>query len=236
MIEIIPAILPKTFEELKDKLSMVSGLVPIVQIDVMDKTLTKDATWPYANGEELEFKKIINEETGFPFWEDLEFEAHLMVKSPESIVGDWIHAGVSRIIVHKESFETEEILLNFIKKIREIYGNKDSAVPLELGIALNTTTLNSEIYSVVENIDFVQFMGINTIGLQGNPFDEKVCLKIKELREKFPEIIIGVDGGVNLSNAEKLVSLGVNKLIIGSAIFNSEDILETIDDFKEIIQ
>ena len=36
MIEIIPAILPKNYEDLKDKIALVRGVVPLVQIDICD--------------------------------------------------------------------------------------------------------------------------------------------------------------------------------------------------------
>ncbi len=105
MTEIIPAIIPKTFEDLEEKISGVRGLVPLVQVDVLDGSLVSGVrAWPYQSPtkRDIFFDKIINEEEGFPFWQELEFEAHLMVREPERIVGDWISAGASRLIVQIE--------------------------------------------------------------------------------------------------------------------------------------
>ena len=95
MKEIIPAIIPKNFEDLEEKMSNVFKLVPLVQIDVLDGSLSQARAWPYQSPSRRDtfFDSIIKEEQGFPFWQDLEFEAHLMVREPDRIIADWINAG-----------------------------------------------------------------------------------------------------------------------------------------------
>ena len=46
--------------------------------------------------------------------------------------------------------------------------------------------------------------------------------------------LIQIDGGVNLSNAQKLVDLGADSLVAGNAIFVTDNPLETIAQFKQI--
>lgn len=87
---------------------------------------------------------------------------------------------------------------------------------------------------MVNNVDFVQCMGIDKIGFQRQEFDENVTENIKKLREKFTDLIISVDGGVSLETGAMLVEAGVSKLVVGSAIFNTEDIIETIEEFKNL--
>ena len=77
-------------------------------------------------------------------------------------------------------------------------------------------------------------MGIDKIGFQRQEFDENVTENIKKLREKFTDLIISVDGGVSLETGAMLVEAGVSKLVVGSAIFNTEDIIETIEEFKNL--
>src|SRR3989338_3544959 len=98
-MDIIPAITLKNFEDLEDKLSQVAKLVPLVQIDLNDGRLTPIRSWPYQSSTRRDafFDAIIREEQGFPFWEELEFEAHFMVREPERIISDWIAAGASRV-------------------------------------------------------------------------------------------------------------------------------------------
>lgn len=238
MTEIIPAILPENIGDLREKLSLVSGIVPLTQIDVVDGKFAPTKTWPYRKGVDETFLRIVGQEEGFPFWDKIDFEADLMVKHPENIVEDWISAGAKRIIIHIESTPDP---LSLFQKIKEEYGQtSESSYGIEIGVALNVETPNEEVYELLGEvddkgasaIDFVQFMGIENIGYQGEPFDERVFDKIRDLREKFPDTIISVDGGVSLENAVELIKAGANRLVSGSAIFESGDIAGTIEVFQ----
>ena len=205
-IEIIPAIMPESFNDLNEKYSRVRDFVNTVQIDVMDGEFVPSKDWPYVGGE---LEKI-----------DFDFEVDLMVKNPEEVIESWVEAGAKRVIIHIES--TEKIEEAFLKIPSDV----------EVGIALNTTTPNEEIYPLIEKIDFVQFMGIAKIGYQGQEFDERVIEKIKDLREKYSRVIISVDGAVSLETAPRLIEDGANRLAVGSAIFKSKDIDKTIEQLK----
>ncbi|MBM2817819.1 MAG: Ribulose-phosphate 3-epimerase [Parcubacteria group bacterium] len=240
MTEIIPAILPEDIDDLREKLSLVSGIVPLAQIDVCDGKFAPTKTWPYKKGVDETFLRIVGQEEGFPFWDSVDFEVDLMVKHPENIVGDWIATGAKRIIIHIESTPDPLSLFQKIKLEYETSG--ESSYGVETGAALNIETPNEEVYDLLNEvndkgapaIDFVQFMGIENIGYQGEPFDERVFEKVRELREKFPETIISVDGGVSLENASELIEAGANRLVSGSAIFESGDIAGTIEVFQNL--
>jgi ribulose-phosphate 3-epimerase len=77
-------------------------------------------------------------------------------------------------------------------------------------------------------------MSIGHIGFQGQAFDPKVIEKIKEVKEKYPSMIISIDGGVSLDIAKTLINAGANRLVIGSAIFGAEDVGEAISKFIEL--
>jgi ribulose-phosphate 3-epimerase len=47
--------------------------------------------------------------------------------------------------------------------------------------------------------------------------------KIRELREKNPELDISIDGGINSETAKKARDAGANILVAGSFIFRAED-------------
>jgi ribulose-phosphate 3-epimerase len=236
MVEIIPAIIPQSFEDLKDKMSQVSGIVTIVQMDVCDGVFVPSKCWPYS-GDAGDFKKILNEDEGFPFWESLDFEADLMIAHPETDAENFIKAGAKRIIIHIESGEN---VSSCVKELRKKYGYVgDSAVSVEIGIGINVHTPNlllDEYLTPNEEgrtlADFVQFMGIEKIGYQGQSFDPEVIGKVSDLREKFPDAIISVDGGVNFDNAHDLVAAGVNRLISGSALYESENIKGAIEEMS----
>jgi len=107
---------------------------------------------------------------------------------------------------------------------------------VSVGVALNIDTQNETLDRYLPKIDLVQFMGIARIGYQGEPFDERVIPKIKELREKHPETIISVDGGVGFETAPALIEAGVNRLVSGSEILEDENVRGEIERFKQLIK
>lgn len=238
MTEIIPAILPTDLDDLREKMAQVSGLAPLVQIDVCDGKFVPSKSWPYVKGGMDEFARIKAEDEGFPFWDSLDFEVDLMVKKPEELVHDWVMAGAKRLVLHIESAPD---ILKTIENLRGEYGTaKDEAFGLEIGVALDIQTPNEEVYGILDLIDedgnsiidFVQFMGIDNVGFQGQEFDDKVLEKISDMRQNYPNIAISVDGGVSLDTAPDLISAGATRLISGSAVFESGDIAKAIHDLS----
>jgi len=221
MIEIIPAIIPKSFADFTEKLSQVSRYVPVVQIDICDGKFTGEKSWPYSI-----------EEEGFPFWEEVTFEIDLMVENPDLVVDEWVHAGAERIVVHFESFPDAPSTQTFINTFKEKFFSPGSAVSVGVGLAINMDTPLEEIEPLFPCIDFLQCMGIARIGYQGEPFDERVLGRVSDLRARYPDLVISVDGGVSEDSAPKLESAGANRLVVGSAIFRSGDISGTIDTLR----
>jgi ribulose-phosphate 3-epimerase len=240
-IEVLPAIIPESFEDLNYKMSLVKDIVKLVQIDVCDGKFVSSKRWPYVGDEENHFEKITTEESeGFPFWETLDFEADLMVKNPEEVVEKWIKAGAKAVVLHIESSPN---ILDLIIELREKYGysDKNSVFGIEIGVAISSNTPLEKLDIFMEKnssekklIDFVQFMGIDVIGYQGNEFDEKIYDKISNFRSKYKDITISVDGGVDFDNKYNLVNVGVNKIISGSTIYNSDNIAEAIKQMQNV--
>ena len=78
-------------------------------------------------------------------------------------------------------------------------------------------------------------MGIARIGYQGEQFDERVIDRIKEFKKAYPYSIVSVDGGVNKESAPLLKEAGVDRLVIGSAIFNSGSPEENLQSFEKLL-
>lgn len=220
-VEIIPAILPKDFAELDERLGLVKGLVKTVQIDICDGQFVPTITWPYKKTDES-YEKIIREEQGLPGWEELSFEIDLMVNYPERIVDEWVIAGANRIIIHAE---VKGSIDDTILKLKD---------RIDIGLAVGIETSIDIIESYKESIETIQLMGINHIGFQGQDFDAKVIDKIKEVKMKYPELKISIDGGVSMETAPLLIEAGANRLVVGSAIFNTDNIFEAVQKFKRL--
>lgn len=223
MVEIIPALMPRDYEDLVEGVKMFVGVVRYIQLDIMDGKFVSGRTWPHHPGD-VHFKRISQEEEGMPDWDSIDFEVDLMIAEPEVWVPKWVSAGVRRIIVHVEGMKDFESIRN--------------AVPvgiIELGLAVNTTTPLLALESYLERIDFVQCMGIEKIGFQGQPFDERVFEQVRALRALKPEMPISIDGAVNFDTARSLVDAGATRLVSGSAILESEDVGSAIRAMRNLV-
>lgn len=210
MIEIIPAIIPKSLDDMREKLSLVQGAASTVQIDITDGAFAGRPSWPF--GAEEELRRMIAESEGLPFWEDFMFEADLMIADVEKRAEDFFRAGFSRAVFHLGT-------TNDMRHALSIAHDYD----IETGIAL----LPSESPDLLEEFEgsfqFVQCMGIARIGFQGESFAAHAVDNVRRVREKFPGIIISVDGGVSEHVVPILVGAGVDRLVVGSAIFHTDD-------------
>jgi ribulose-phosphate 3-epimerase len=231
MIDVIPAILSQNYEDLKNKIALVRGIVPVVQIDLCDGIFVQNKTWPFSTGgaNDFNFQKILNEEEGMPFWEDIDFELDLMVADAVENFDIYTKLSPKRIVFHLEAVGNLEEFKHFLEGM-DVY-IRDA---IQMGLAINTATPVEQIFPLINHVDFVQCMGIEKIGFQGQDFDERVLSQIKSLKEKFPDLIISVDGGVSLKTAPALVGAGATRLVAGNAILKSQNIRETISELEEL--
>lgn len=230
-MKIIPAILPKNYEDMKNKISFVRDVADTVQIDFCDGIFVPSRTWPFSTGgnEDYNFQRIMNEDEGMPFWEDINFEFDLMVSDVVENFDTYMKLGPKAIIFHIEAIKDLNNFKEFIEGIDSFV--RDNT---KIGIAINLDTESKNIFPLVNFVDFVQIMGIANIGFQGEDFDNRTIDKVREFKKEFPDLEISVDGGVNLENAGELKEAGVTSLVVGSSLFNSIDIIETIREFENI--
>ncbi|MBI2049286.1 MAG: hypothetical protein HYT29_02535 [Parcubacteria group bacterium] len=234
-MELIPAIMPRSFTELREYVEQVKGLVNVVQLDVMDGIFVPEKSWPYTDGDYEGFLRLAAGDESLDAWAEMDFEVDLMVANPETEIKNWFDAGVRRVIVHIESTDALPKILSLTKDSAHAREEEDSFyAPREIGIAIDLETPSELLDPWMRDVDFVQFMGIAKIGYQGQPFDERVIQKIQEFREKYPDVTISVDGGVSLETAPRLIEAGANRLVAGSALWKSEDIEEAIEKFKQV--
>ncbi|MBI1961362.1 MAG: ribulose-phosphate 3-epimerase [Parcubacteria group bacterium] len=207
MVEVLPAILEKTFEGVQEKCVRLRGIAPRVQLDIMDGVFVPEESWQDSSG--------ISQ---LP--EGLLFDVHLMVERPEQWVNGWSRDNVFRITFHASA--TYDVL-------RTIKLIKDAGK--EAGVALNLETPVSAVYDILGEIDLVLLMGVLP-GAQERMFNPKVIEKVRELREHDGAARIGVDGGVSPLVAPKLIEAGANVLVSGSYLFGEEDIAKAMASLR----
>lgn len=202
MTEIIPAILVKTEQEFRERFRQAEPFVSWVQLDVVDGTFAPNTTW----GDPAVIARLETQ---------VKFEIDLMVVDVERAVGQWLGAvpQVERIFFHYEALRKDtpkREVFDLVTMIREM--------GIEAGMSLNPETSGEDIYPFIDELDAVLLLGVSP-GFGGQKLEENVIKKVAQLREKFRNLSIEVDGGVSTENAKALVRAGATRLAVGSFIF-----------------
>ncbi|QEK12002.1 ribulose-phosphate 3-epimerase [Crassaminicella thermophila] len=214
MVKLAPSILSANFSNLLEDIKKVEDAgVDLLHIDVMDGHFVPNITiGPLV-------LNSIKGKTKIPF------DVHLMIENPDKYIADFVKGGADIITVHIEACPHIHRTIQNIKS----YGVKAA-------VALNPATPINSLECIFEDLDMILLMSVNP-GFGGQKFISFVLEKIKQLRkiidEKNLNIDIQVDGGIKIDNAAEVVRAGANILVAGSAIFNTDDIEETIRLFRE---
>lgn len=215
-VEIVPAVLVHSWSELEESLAKVASFATHVQIDVVDGHFARGKTWPYKD--HASFDTIAEAGHGLPYWDSLDFEFDLMVNNPALELPRYRRAGASRIVVHADSPGAAALFESMVE--RDDGG--EYAIKLGVGLAAHA---DPHTLAEFEGYDFVQVMGIEHIGRQGEPFDpdNRALYLLERLRALYPRLPIQVDGGVRPDNVATLIAAGATRLVVGSAILAAED-------------
>ncbi len=155
----------------------------------------------------------------------LPVDVHLMVAQPERLLPAFVNADV--ITIHAEATAHLHHLLQQVKELGA-----------QAGVALNPGTSISALDEVLSGLDLVMLLAVNP-GIPKQRFIPETLDKIRRLRERLEDrglrhVRIGVDGGINLSNAADVVKAGANILVSGSAVFSKNgSVSENIMAFRK---
>ena len=153
-------------------------------------------------------------------------DVHLMIIEPDKYISNFKKLGADILTIHLEA-------CNHIN--RTIHKIKEEG--MRSGIAINPHTPISSLNDIINDVDLVCLMSVNP-GFGGQIFIENTYNKIIDLKklieQKNSKAEIQIDGGVNTSNARKLVDCGADILVAGSFVFKSDNPIETISNLKNI--
>ena len=211
-MNIYPALLSESRALLQAQLDLVSNLesVSVVQVDVIDGKFVENLTITPADFPDLE-------------WGELEIDVHLMTEEPLDYVYELKDVkdqiSVRAIIGQIERMSNQA---HFLEEVQ-----KNGWLP---GISLDLfTPLDAIDEDALRFIKVIQIMGIEA-GFQGQRFNPLALEKIAQLSKpaKDAGIEIIVDGGVNLKTIGAIGKNGADSVAVGSVLWQSEDISETI--------
>lgn len=212
---VAPSILSADFANLQRDIEMLNNSVADwIHVDIMDGVF------------------VPNISVGFTILETIRkntsktLDVHLMIIEPERYISRFKTAGSTNLIVHFEACTHLKRTIDAIKQ-----------EGMGVGVALNPHTIGNNLEDIIQDIDQVLIMSVNP-GFGGQKFIEHTYRKIENMSELVKstgsKARIEVDGGVNLSNAQKLIEVGSNILVAGSSVFGSENPTETISALKNI--
>ena len=90
-----------------------------------------------------------------------------------------------------------------------------------VGLAVNPDTSVADISPLIDELDCVLFMSVHP-GFYGSKFIPKVLDKVAAFRLAYPDMEIGIDGGIKEDNIARIAMSGANSICVGSAIFCQE--------------
>ena len=211
---IAPSILSADFANLQRDIEMInSSDADWFHVDIMDGVFVPNISFgfPVMNAIKKYAKKPM--------------DVHLMIVQPERYVQQFKDAGAEILTVHYEASVHLHRTLQAIK-----------ATGMKAGVAINPHTNVSLLQDIISDIDLVCMMSVNP-GYGGQKFIQHTYQKISELKEiisqKSATAKIEIDGGVDLSNASRLIKTGADVLVAGNTVFSSADPTQTIKKLKE---
>ena len=201
MINIHPSILCADHGNLEQEIKDLDNAgVDYFHVDVMDGIFVPN----FACGAEI--FKTIKKHSSTPI------DTHLMITEPVRYIEFFAKLGSDIITIHPEADRQAADTLTAIKRL--------GLVP---GLALNPKTTVEDVKQILPFCEHVLIMTVNP-GFYGQAFIEETLAKISvfgKLRETYG-FDLCVDGGINAKRILELEKLGVNRFVLGQALFKQK--------------
>ncbi len=178
-----------------------------IHVDLMDSTYV-----PYTN---FKIEELLNNLKNTSKYLDM----HFMVANPLKYIPLFTSLKVKIMTVHYDIKDNLEEVISLVKKNHIL-----------MGIAINPDEDIHLLDKYLPQIDYVLVMGVNP-GAGGQEFNPEVIEKIKYLQDK--NVLIGLDGGVNLKMMTYLNGLKIANLVSGSFVCQNYDFNKPIDELKK---
>lgn len=214
MVYLAPSILSADFANLERDIKIAEKAgAPFIHVDVMDGHFVPNLTWgaPVTKALRKHIQGVM--------------DVHLMIEHPDAYLKDFKEAGADIVTVHYEACTHIHRTLQIVHELG-----------MKAGVALNPGTPVAMLESIIDEVDMLLIMSVNP-GFGGQKFIPYTYTKIAQVKamakERNKELLIQVDGGVDLGNVEAVVKAGANVIVAGSALFGASDVTRCISAFLE---
>lgn len=221
---IVPAIYPEIFEEIVDKLYILSDITKFAQIVFCDGSYGLRVSWS-PKGKEI-----------LP--ESFTYECDLILTDWRSYLPKMYKLGIKRVIVHIDEF-TEQDYADLFQTVHAYDMILGVTVSNEISIDVLVNALrkieSSEHFGDVSRI-FVQVSGMRVLAGNEHAFDERAVARVRILKKLFPTLVVQVSGRINPETVWKIKDAGADRMVVSSYLFGSEDIEEALRLLQEAME
>ena len=216
---IFPSILSTNYFNLESRLqAFQSQQIDFIHLDVMDGHFVSNLSFGPAAVSAIKSK--------FNF----QVDSHLMVSNPAEMIPKFIQAGSEWVSFHIEAAKNEHEVKENINLIK--------AQNRKAGLVLNPDSPVDQVFPYFTYIDYVLLMSVFP-GYGGQSFipgtvDRVFRLKKQIIQEKC-DCLVQVDGGINAENIGSLKAAGADLFVIGTFLYNSENIPQIIRELQDKI-
>jgi ribulose-phosphate 3-epimerase len=122
---------------------------------------------------------------------------------------------------------SEQSTKDYLREVIKKCDSYEMTCALAIDLETDLITAKSLLKNFAGELNYLQVMGIRTIGKQGEIFDEDVLQIIKGIKEFFTteniDLPILMDGGMNEESIRKCKEAGAEVFVVGSALSRAGD-------------
>lgn len=212
MIRISASILDCNFLRLEEEIrAVLAAGIDALHLDIMDGHFVSNLSFG------VPIVKAVQAIAPVPIY------SHLMVIEPEKIIERFLPYS-DFIIFHIEATDKPEMCISTI-----------AAAEKKNGISLNPDTPVETLLPFLSQVDDVLIMSVFP-GRGGQRFIPQTLERIRRLYELRTQtkthFTISVDGGIGPGNCQAVKEAGADMLVVGSAIFKSNDYSQKVRELK----